>query len=67
MADLKKWLRTVTEHLLSFAVYGAVAYLVVASVVFRFRHPWMTDTELIIHTIDALTFQTVPYHDARPR
>ena len=67
MADLKKWLNAVLNRSLSVVIYGAVAYLIVASVVFRFRHPWMTDTELIVHTIDALTFRSVPYHDARPR
>lgn len=67
MADLKKWVNAVLNRSLSVVIYGAVAYLIVASVVFRFRHPWMTDTELIVHTIDALTFRSVPYHDARPR
>jgi hypothetical protein len=67
VADLKKRLLAAVEHSLSFVIYGAVAYFIVASVVFRFRHPWMTDTELIVHTIDALAFRAVPYHDARPR
>jgi hypothetical protein len=62
-----KWVNAVLNRSLSVVIYGAVAYLIVASVVFRFRHPWMTDTELIVHTIDALTFRSVPYHDARPR
>ena len=67
MADLKKRVYAVVDRSLPFVTYGAVAYLIVASVVFRFRHPWMTETELIVHTIDALTFRSVPYHDARPR
>jgi hypothetical protein len=62
-----KWVNAVLNRSLSVVIYGAVAYLIVASVVFRFRHPWMTDTERIVHTIDALTFRSVPYHDARPR
>lgn len=67
VADLKKLVYAVVDRSLSFVIYGAVAYLIVASVVFRFRHPWLTDTELIVHTIDALTFRSVPYRDARPR
>lgn len=57
MGDLKKRVYAVVDRSLSFVIYGAVAYLIVASVVFRFRHTWMTDTECIVHTIDALTLE----------
>lgn len=34
-------------------------WLTVASFVFRFRHPWMTETQLFLHPIKTLLFQKV--------
>jgi hypothetical protein len=48
-----------------FAVFAA--YFTIAITVFGFRHPWATDTERLIYTWEALTFQRVPYETMRPR
>lgn len=42
-----------------------VFYVVIAEVVFAFRHPWMTDTERFLNTPAALTFATVKQEDIR--
>lgn len=44
-----------------------MAWMVVASSVFAFRHPWATDTERFLYMWQALTFQKVEYSEARPR
>jgi hypothetical protein len=49
-----------------FAILGFV-YVLVAAIVFDYRHPWMTDTEKVVYGPRALTFQTVRYSEARPR
>ena len=56
-----------TERAFLATGYVVTAYIAVSLVVFSFRHPWMTDTERFVHTIDALMWRVVPYHDARPR
>ena len=40
------------------AVTGFV-YAMTAGVTFALRHPWMTDTQRMLHTWEALTFRTV--------
>lgn len=42
-------------------------YLLVAILVFRFRHPWMTGTETLIAAPQILTFGTCVYSEWRPR
>lgn len=44
-----------------------LVYLAFASIVFQFRHPWMTETERFLYTWEAITFGTVEYAEARPR
>lgn len=44
-----------------------VIWIVIAEIVFSIRHPWATDTERFLHTIDALLFKEVPYNKMRPR
>lgn len=44
-----------------------VVYVGLACAVFAFRHPWMTQTERILHLPTAVRFGTVPYQEARPR
>jgi hypothetical protein len=41
------------------ALIGVLLYAAVSGIVFRFRHPWMTETELIIHTMDSVLWRTV--------
>ena len=38
-------------------IWTLVAWLVIASWVHRFRHPWMTETELFLTTHKAMVFQ----------
>lgn len=44
-----------------------LAYWAIAATVFQFRHAWMTETELFLHTPDALQFKSVSYKESRPR
>lgn len=46
---------------------AAALYVVVATVTFALRHPWMTDTERTIYFPRALVFGSVDYSEARPR
>lgn len=53
----------------TFATYTVillVLWVVVAEIVFSFRHSWMTDTERFIYTKSALMFRKVSFHEARP-
>jgi hypothetical protein len=40
-------------------------YLIIASIVFAFRHPWATDMERFIHIGDALMFNKISYKEMR--
>jgi hypothetical protein len=40
-------------------------YLIIASLVFAFRHPWTTDMERFIHIGDALMFNKISYKEMR--
>ncbi len=37
----------------------AVVYAAVSFTAFRLRHPWLTETQVLLHTPDALTWRTV--------
>lgn len=54
--------KLVAALLVALFVYAAAAELV-----FRFRHPWMTEDERAVYTFRALAFGRVPYAEARPR
>jgi hypothetical protein len=60
---MKRFLQKITPPLLILFF----AWWAIASLVFAFRHPWMTETERFVYAIRALTFDTVPYNEARPR
>ncbi len=49
------------------ALLALLAYVMLAQIVFAFRHPWATDTERFLYFGRALTFGTVDYSEARPR
>jgi hypothetical protein len=49
------------------ALLVLLAYVMLAQIVFAFRHPWATDTERFLYFGRALTFGTVDYSEARPR
>lgn len=51
----------------SLAIGVPTIYASIALAVFRFRHPWMTETELLIATPHALMFETCSYSEWRPR
>jgi signal peptidase I len=40
-------------------------YLIIASLVFAFRHPWATDMERFIHIGDVLMFNKISYKEMR--
>lgn len=46
---------------------ACVAWVIIATITFGFRHPWATDTERLIHIFDALAFRKVPYSEMRDR
>lgn len=52
---------------LAYALGLLVAYALVASIVFQFRHPWMTETERFVYLPRALAFGSVDYAEARTR
>lgn len=46
-----------------------IEWLVISAAVFRFRHPWVTETEVFLHMLngDVLLLKGVDYEDMRPR
>lgn len=44
-----------------------IFYWGISSMVFSFRHPWATQTEILISFPKVITFGTVKYEDYRPR
>jgi hypothetical protein len=40
-----------------YAACAALAYWVITTQVYRFRHPWMTETELILRSGSALLWK----------
>jgi hypothetical protein len=55
------------DAILTSALIVLFAYVMLAQIVFAFRHPWATDTERFLYFGRALTFGTVAYSEARPR
>ena len=53
------------ESLSIYLLMLAVIYLIVANIVFAFRHPWTTDIERLIHIGDALAFEKISYQEMR--
>ena len=43
----------------------ATLWVAVAGTVFALRHPWATQTERVLYTVEALTFQRVDRDDMR--
>lgn len=50
-------MKAATRQVLSGLMICLLAWLVVASIVYRFRHPEMTETELFLKLPDALLFR----------
>jgi len=55
------------DAILTTALIVLLAYVMLAQIVFAFRHPWATDTERFLYFGRALVFGKVDYSDARPR
>jgi len=56
------------QQLKSLSIYlllVTVIYIIIASIVFAFRHPWATDMERFIHIGDALMFNKISYKEMR--
>lgn len=54
-----------TNIILILCIVGAVYYQV-ATFVFKMRHPWATQTELVYyHFFDIVTFNKLTYNDTR--
>ena len=60
---LKKLINVLVPSL----VIGLFAWVLVATVTFRFRHPWATETETLLNMHRVMTFQRVEYKELRPR
>ncbi len=54
-----------TESMVVFSLLFIVLYVIISYEVFAFRHPWATNTERLLYTKEALTFQYVPYKQMR--
>ena len=50
---------------LTYLTVVSFMYLIIASIVFAFRHPWATDMERFIHIGDALVFKKISYQEMR--
>jgi hypothetical protein len=50
---------------LTYLTVVSFIYLIIASIVFAFRHPWATDMERFIHIGDALMFNKISYKEMR--
>lgn len=58
------WHRRLWVNLVALVV---MLYLLVANIVFGYRHPWMTDAERFWYLPEVVTFGSVKYSEARPR
>lgn len=55
------------DAILTSALIVLFAYVMLAQIVFAFRHPWATDTERFLYFGRAMVFGMVDYSEARPR
>jgi hypothetical protein len=59
------------SSLLQVALYGvivaALLWVTISTMIFRFRHPWATETEIFLHIPDAFMLRKVPYSEMRDR
>lgn len=56
-------LRQRAREAVLFLLFGFLCHVVITTYVFRFRHPWMTETQLFLHFFDALAMKQLE----RPR
>lgn len=43
-----------------------VVWIIIAEIVFSFRHSWMTDTERLIYVKSAMLFRKISINEVRP-
>ena len=55
------------KTLLHVAFVLAALWLAISTVIFRFRHPWATETETFLHIPDAFMLRKVPYAEMSAR
>ena len=48
-------------------IVAALIWLAISTMIFRFRHPWATETETFLHIPDAFMLRKVPYSEMRDR
>ena len=53
------------ESLSIYLLLVTAIYIIIANIVFAFRHPWATDMERFIHIGDALMFDKISYKEMR--
>jgi hypothetical protein len=55
------------QRTLTVLLVAIFLWIIVSSMIFRFRHPWATDTELFLHIPNAFMLETIPYNEMRGR
>jgi hypothetical protein len=53
------------ERFITLFLSLALIYFIIASWTFAIRHPWATQTEILISFPKVVTFQSVPYEEMR--
>ena len=60
-------LKDMVDDIVSAIIVVLILWLAISCTVFRFRHPWATETETILNVHNALLFKKVSYDEMRPR
>ena len=60
-------IKAITLIAMAALALAAVFWLIVATAVFAFRHPWATDTERLIYLPEAMRFERIKYSEMRGR
>jgi hypothetical protein len=55
------------EKTLTVLLVAIFLWIIVSSMIFRFRHPWATDTELFLNIPNAFMLKKIPYNEMRGR
>lgn len=61
--QIKEWAQLIGVGVL---IVGFL-WICAATIVFRFRHPWATETESLLNIHHALMFDKLSYDEMRPR
>ena len=55
------------QIILGLAFILAIIWTAIGTMIFRFRHPWATETETFLHIPDAFMLRKIPYNEMRTR